>query len=49
MIVCENRTLFECIRDRSKRIGIGRLLHNAILIQFPNNVLLSYLFTILLL
>ena len=48
MIACENRALFECIRDRCKRTGTGRLLQMAKKNQFKDNVLL-YSFTVVLL
>jgi hypothetical protein len=40
MIVCENRALSECIRDRCKRTGIGRVVHIAEQIEFAANVFL---------
>ena len=49
MIVCENRALSECIRDRFKRTGIGQALRIAEQIEFAVNVILSYPFAVLLL
>jgi len=49
MIVCENRALFECIRDRCKRTGSSRLLQMAKRSKFKDNVLLLYSFPVLLL
>jgi hypothetical protein len=49
MIVCENRALSECIRDRCKRTGTGRMLRIAEQIEFTVNILLSYPFAVLLL
>jgi len=49
MIVCENRALSECIRDRCKRTVTGWVLQTDKKIQFQNNLLLSYCLPVLLL
>jgi hypothetical protein len=38
MIVCENRALFECIRDRCKRTGAGTVLCIVIQTRFSDNL-----------
>jgi hypothetical protein len=49
MIVCEDRAMFECIRDCCKRTGIAPVMYIGGQTQFPNNVLLSYPLAVLLL
>ena len=41
MIVCENRALFECIRDRCKRTGTGTVVRIAKQTRLLDNLLLS--------
>jgi hypothetical protein len=41
MIVCENRALFECIRDRCKRTGTDTVVRIAKQTPFLDNLLLS--------
>jgi hypothetical protein len=49
MIVCEDRALFECIRDCFKRTGTAPLVQMARQTQFSDKVLLSYPLAVLLL
>jgi hypothetical protein len=42
MIVCENRALFECIRDRCKRTGTDTVVRIAKQTPLLDNLLLSY-------
>jgi hypothetical protein len=41
MIVCENRALFECIRDRCKRTGTGTVVRIAKQTRLLDNLSLS--------
>jgi hypothetical protein len=41
MIVCENRALFECIRDRCKRTGTGTVVRIAKQTRLLDNLMLS--------
>jgi hypothetical protein len=42
MIVCENRALFECIRDRCKRTGTGTVVRIAKQPRPLDSLVLSY-------